>query len=330
MPGSICTVLKTVFKRSLFLMYVFVGLLVLSFTFAQPVRAAGTPQVDISMPNSPQLIGQIGSKVHLTGSGFPANATVDLFTTPKNDPTKCTPASLKNPGGAGLASFTTTPKVNADGQGSFQLDTTWPSNANIATTNYYICAIAEGSTGGSGGASVLSSKSFTVAQPLELGLSNPNVQPGGTVTITGSGWLPPQQLTVSLIGDPGNVLTSTTVPASAIDGMTGNFTATLTVPANADPRDYSVQVVATNDPSMTKTMSNAITVGGNSSTDTTPTAASTTPTAQAATPTATPANGGDQGGPNILVLGLGGLGAILVVVGIAIYVVYSRQSKQRR
>src|SRR5437763_941124 len=72
---------------------------------------------------------------------------VSPFTTPAYSTSKCKAAALKNPSNYGLAPFDSAPTTNADGQGSFQLSTTWPGSANQATTNYYVCAIASSSNG---------------------------------------------------------------------------------------------------------------------------------------------------------------------------------------
>jgi hypothetical protein len=109
--------------------------------------------------------------------------------------------------------------------------------------------------------------------------------------------------------------------------MTGNFSVDLAIPVTADPRDYDVKVYAPNEPTMTQTLPAAITV--NSSAQATP---QTTPTvqttAQAASTPAAATNSGTGssvgGGTNLLAFALAGLGAILVIVGITIFVIYSR------
>jgi len=327
------------------------GLLFLLPLQSLPVYADnGGAQVTIAMPNNAPLVGHVGTRVDINGSNFPTNATINLFTTPDYSTSKCKGSSLKNPSNYGLTPFDSAPTTNTDGQGSFQLSTTWPDNANQATTNYYVCAIASSSnssnnnngSGNSGDAAAISAKnnSFTVAQPVQIRVSAQSAQsaqpasPGSSVTInagdtvivSGTGWLPPQQLAVD-IEDSNGILTSTTVPSSGIDSMTGNFSVNLTIPSTADPRDYDVKVYAPNEPTMTQTVSAAITV--NSSGNATPQATATIQTtAQAASTPVANANsvsGSSAGsGSNLLAFALAGLGAILVIVGITVFVIYSR------
>ncbi len=315
-------------KHSILLLSGILALLIISQLQVSPAYAASNGQVTIAMPNNAPLVGHVGTRVLLTGNNFPANGTVNLFTTPANAPNKCKVSALQNPTNYNLTPFASAPTTNADGQGSFQLDTTWSSGANIATTNYYICAIATSSGGGSQqGATAFSKQSFTVAQPVQVSVSTQNAQPGGTITVTGSGWLPPQMLTVAIQSNNG-VLISTNVQASSIDPMSGNFSTTLTIPSTADPRDYDVKVSAPNEASMSKTLPGAITVGTAAATAT----PATTPTPQAtasaqAVATATPiaaGSGNAGGGSSLLVFALGGLGVVLVIVGITVFVIYSR------
>ena len=348
---------KIVVKRIIMLLCGMAGLLFLLPLQSLPAYADGGAQVTISLPNNAPLVGHVGTRVEIDGSNFPNNATVNLFTTPAYSTSKCKASSLKNPSNYGLTPFDSSPTTNTDGQGSFQLSTTWPTNANQATTNYYVCAIASSSNNNNnnndnnnnsgssqqGTAAALSAKnnSFTVAQPAQIRVSAqsaqsaPPAQPGGsvtinagdTVTVNGTGWLPPQQIAVDIESSNG-ILTSTTVPASSVDSMSGNFSVSLSIPTTADPRDYDVKVYAPNEPTMTQTMSAAITV--NASGDTTPQA--NTPTAQttaqvASTSVATTNSGSTSsvgGGSNLLAIALAGIGAILVIVGITVFVIYSR------
>jgi hypothetical protein len=262
------------------------------------------------MPNHAPLVGHVGTRVEIDGSNFPTNATVNLFTTPDYSTSKCKDSSLKNPSNYGLTPFDSNGNNN-NGSGNSQ----------------------------QGDAAAISTKdnSFTVAQPVQIKVSaqsNPSAQPGGsvtinagdTVTVSGTGWLPPQQLAVDIESSNG-ILTSTTVPSSGIDSMTGNFSVNLSISTTADPRDYDVKVYAPNEPTMKQTVPAAITV--NSSDNATPQATATAQTtAQAASTPVANANstsGNSAGsGSNLLAFALAGLGAILVIVGITVFVIYSR------
>lgn len=338
--------LKDFMKRILFFVYGIVGLLLLLPLLSGHASAAGPAQIDFSLPNGAQPLGHVGAHIHLTGSGFIPSAKIDLFTTPNSDATKCASASLKNPAAAGLTAFATLPNIDADAQGGFQVDTTWPNSAAFATTNYYICAIAANSsaatataTPGSAGSAAISTKSFTVAQPLELAVSAASVQPGGQVTVNGSSWLPPQPLHVAIVGPDGSELVATTVQAGQIDPMSGNFSISLTIPQNATAQSYGVKVYAINEVTLAKALHNVVTVADNNATATAAATNNATPTATAqatatSTTTASSDNGnqssGGGGGATPLIYGLGGLGAILIIIGITVYIVYSKQSKVQR
>jgi hypothetical protein len=147
------------------------------------------------------------------------------------------------------------------------------------------------------------------------------------VTVTGANWLPSQQLNVSInSGDNGPAIVSNVVTSDA----TGNFTTMLTIPANAHPMAYSVRVYAPNEntPAMTKVLPNAVTVtlAATPTPTVAPTPVPTTPVATATPPVST-GNGSDgTTGNTVLLFTLGGLGLLLVIVGVILFVMYSHKS----
>jgi hypothetical protein len=188
----------------------------------------------------------------------------------------------------------------------------------MATTNYFVCAFP--TNGGQNGAGTVSTQSFTVAQQVTLTVSAQTVQPGGTITVSGSNWVPPQALNVSIIGGNGT-LASQTVQA---DGN-GNFSTTLTIPTNAAAGSYTVKVFAVNEQTQAMSAQTTFAVGQQATAT-----ATNTPTQQA---TSTPftnhpgGNNGGGGGMTALIYGLGGLGVVLVIIGIAFYVIYSKKEQ---
>jgi hypothetical protein len=152
-----------------------------------------------------------------------------------------------------------------------------------------------------------------------------SVAPGSQVTVTGSQWLPPQVLTVSIAnGDNMTPIVSQTVTP----GQDGNFSVQLTIPQTAQAGTYNVLVVATSDANLKVTKQNVLTV-----TQATPTPAPTpttapTPTAAATTtpsPTTgnTPTTGGGGGsGLTTLIYVLGGIGVMMVIIGIVMFAAY--------
>ncbi len=292
-------------------------------------HAVGGTSVTITSPlTNGKAIGHVGTKVEIVGTGFNPG-TINLYTTTSNDSTKCT--NTGNPANLGLTVFSTSPTVVATQNGTFALQTTWPDSAGSGGTSYYICAIASGPT-------ALSINTFTVAPPVQINVKPSTVPQGGQVTITGSNWLPPQTLNVSIV--VGNSDAPPIVTQTPTSDANGNFSVTLTIPATADTSVYAVSVYAQNEstPEMTIVENNAITVTVAPTATPIPTATPTT--APAATPTPTTVSTGitqtnNTGGTNTnsgnsvnstFLLMLGALGILLVIAGIVLFVVYARQA----
>ncbi len=317
--------------------FLILTMLQLTLLRAPAAHAASNPQISIALPDGTMPVGHPGTRVHISGSGFPSGSLA-LYTTPVNDPNKCTD------GDANLLPFENNTKVNVKGSGSFQLDSKWPANANNATTAYYLCAIDSNGNG------TLSTTNFTVAQPVTLTATPPTtVQPGAQITLTGANWLPVQVVNVSTnipVNGGQSFLGATATPDAQ-----GNFTVTLTVPGDAPAGSYSIAASAPNEATqyMQIKQENAITIGAGTATPT----ATTTPTPTASptvTPTATngptptqQANGGGNtdgsgnaggggsitgGGSNlnVLMIGLAGLGVLLIIIGVIIWAASSGRS----
>ncbi len=283
-----------------------------------PLAHAAGPTVSITQPSvNGNAVGHVGTKIHIIGSGFIAGSgftpgtAVNLYTTA--DPAKCTATGF--PGLLPLTLPTTT--LQADG--TFALDTTWPDNAAIATTNYYICVTTP--AGVTPMATALSTNTFTVAPLQTISIAPPNAAPGGQVSITGVNWLPPQMITVAIVPATG---TGVIVSQNVNSDINGNFNAALTIPANTPPGTYSVSVIAENETTLQVVENNAITVAAATPT---PTVAPTPTPSPHITATATPStntSNNGSGGGTFLVFALAGAGVLLVIVGIILFVIYSR------
>lgn len=285
-----------------------------------PVAHAAGGTITLTMPNNATPLGHVGTQIQIAGAGLTPVTTYTLYTTTSNDPAACSAQNV-----AQMASFTPNPTIATSVTGAFQLTTTWPDNAAMATTPYYVCAVSPNDLLNAG-AGTLSAQPFTVAQPVTLAVSPQTVQPGGTITVAGTGWVPPQDISVSIISNSGAAIANQTVPGNQVTPTQGSFSMTFTLPTSAALGSYTVKAFAVNEqtPAMSATM--AFTVAQQATA--TPTQqAKATSTQQATTnPTAnTPGNGG--GGMKILAYGLGGLGAVLVIIGITVYVVYSRKEQ---
>ena len=296
---------------------------------APHAHAVGGTSVTITSPlTNGKATGHVGTKVEIVGTGFNPG-TINLYTTTSGDSTKCTNAG--NPANLGLTVFSTSPTVIAGTGGTFSLQTTWPDSAGSGGTSYYICAIASGPT-------ALSINTFTVAPPVQINVKPSTVPQGGQVTINGSNWLPPQTLNVSIV--VGNSDAAPIVTQTPTSDANGNFSVTLTIPVNANTRTYAVSVYAQGEstPEMTIVENNAITV--TLPPTATPVPSPTPTTTPTAAPTSTAASTGitqtnDTGGTTstsgssvnpMFLFVLGGLGILLVIAGVVVFMMYARQA----
>jgi hypothetical protein len=294
-----------------------VGALLLTFSISSPTAQAqalrkGHLEITNPLVNG-NAQGRAGTTITLKGNNFDSNDTIHLYYTTNGDSGQCT--NNGDPGDHGLQPFTTNATINAQDDGAFTQDVTWPDAANTPNTQYYVCALSDN-------VHALTTNSFTIMQSDATFVFSPNtLAPGGQVPVTGTKWLPPQTLTVS-IGTGNN--TTPIVSQTVTPGADGNFSVQLTIPDNAQPGTYNIFVVATGDATLKATKSNALTI-----TQATPTPQPTTapsPTV-APTPTPTATTGNTGGGGNaltMLIYALGGIGVILVIVGVVMFAAYSR------
>ena len=94
-------------------------------------------------------------------------------------------------------------------------------------------------------------------------LSTSTVSPGGTVTVSGTSFVPASQLTIGL-SPGGEQLGTTTV------GANGSFSTTVTIPSSLAPGSYSITVNGTGCNGKAIALSSAITVTAGVTTTTTP------------------------------------------------------------
>jgi hypothetical protein len=303
------------------------GLLLVAHLEA-PFAYAANAQVTITVPSP--AVGHPGTKVHINGSGFYPDL-VNLFTTTNSDPAKC---MLGDPG---LKRFSTSPTVPVQADGTFSLDTTWPDTAASVGSAYYICAIGPGT-----GVTALSNNTFTVAPPATINVSPTVVAQGGQVTVTGLNWLPPQSVTVAVVPP---AQTSTIVSAHVTSDTNGKFSITLTIPTTTPDGMYSVSTVADNELTLafidndilTVTVAPTPTPSPTATPSPTPTPSPTvaptqvdpTPTTATGGSTLSPSGGSGSGSGGVspgsfLLFTLAGLGILLVIVGIVLFVLYSR------
>ncbi|BCL82966.1 hypothetical protein ccbrp13_54310 [Ktedonobacteria bacterium brp13] len=283
--------------------------------------AATTATVNLAMPNGSNSQGRPGTQIQITGSGFNPGSEINLYTV--TDPGTC---NVGNAANLAASAFTSQPVLSADGNGAFNISPTWSSNASQPGTAYFICAISAQTN-----VTAVSSANFTVAQPPTIAIGSNAANAGDQVTITGSNWLPPQPLTVAIASNQGATPIAQQEVTSASDGT---FSVTLTIPQTAPGGSYNIYVVANNDTTLKGEADNVLTITAVQATPTATAVPSPTPSpSPVVTPTATAtpaATGGGSGGGSstmtFLIFGMGGIGVILVIVGLTMYISYSQRS----
>lgn len=293
-----------------------------------PTATATNATISIVQPgvNGGTIGGHPGTRVQISGNGFQPGSSINLYTTA--DTTQCTANTAAN-----LQAFAPH-TVKVDGNGNFQINPQWPASSGQPGTTYYICGINSNA-----GTATISGTAFTVAQDVTVASTTPSANPGDKVTITGTNWLPAQQLAVSITSNQG---ANSIVSGQTNSNPDGSFSIDLTIPQGVQGGNYGVSVVAVNEQSLNTYKDNVITI--NAGVQTTPTVTATpspiaTPTAAAtATPAPTPTavasggstgtTGGGSGIPplTLLIFTLGGLGTILVIVGLIMFISYSKAS----
>lgn len=266
-----------------------------------------TPILTLSQPgNDNQPIGHPGTKVDITGQGFVPNSSVSLYTA--INPNQCVT-------GGALTPFNSQPIEHIQADGTFDLQTTWPSNASQPRTAYYVCAIPSGQQG------IASGQTFSVAPNVTVNASTSTANPGDSITITGDNWLPPHQLQVSIVSKQGTGSTDSAASTATTPDTNGHFSVNLTIDNNTQSGQYVVNVVAPDEPTLTNQPSTTIiTVNGQA----TPTPTLTpTPTAPS---TGEPAKG--NGGLTALIFMLGGLGSLCIIVGGVMFAVSGPSSSR--
>jgi hypothetical protein len=303
-------------------------MLITSTSLSLPVVLAAGEQFVISG----QTAGHSGTAFHITGTGFTPDGAYNLYAT-----TNAASCTTGDPGTLGLQVFT--PATVIVTRGGFGLDLTWPAGINQPAT-YYLCLA---NTATVSLTKTLSSNTFTLVAAPTLDITPDSVTPGQSVILTGSNWLPAQQLDVSVVvdnsGAPPLVENANVMPDS-----TGYFSIPLTIPNNAMPLSYAIRAYAVNDQALSMVKNDSLTIVQPSPTST-PTvqpspSPSPTPTAQPSpspipTSTPTPTSVGQTGNPdtpnppqtngntdnnlNLLIFSMAGLGILFVLIGAVIF-----------
>lgn len=191
--------------------------------------------------NSGNPEGPVGETTVVHGAGFTANQALNMVIVAGNSLTK--PASCQPPT-AGTSVLVGT--ATTDATGNFNATFAWP--AGVGQTGQVrinsICTYDATNT------TLLSSREdgpFTVLTDSKpaFSLSTTSVAAGGTLTVTGQNWVPPQPINISIAScadcDPGNAnianATTTSVGLSS-----GTFSVNIPIPATMAANNYVVNV----------------------------------------------------------------------------------------
>ncbi len=181
--------------------------------------------------------GPVGENTIVHGANFSSNQQLRLIVVPGDS---------NNSGAVCRQTGVTVATVKTSTSGTFDQNFPWPTSAGQVNQGYSICSIlvADGSL-----ASRLDDGPFTVltANPPVIGISSTSVQAGGTVTVTGHNWVPPQQVTINIAGcaacEPGNSeVTNARTTSSGLND--GSFSVSVTIPASTKPGSYVVDALA--------------------------------------------------------------------------------------
>ena len=180
--------------------------------------------------------GPVGENTIVHGANFSSNQQLRLIVVPGDS---------NNSGAVCRQTGVTVATVKTSTSGAFDQNFPWPASAGQVNQGYSICSIlvADGSL-----ASRLDDGPFTVltANPPVIGISSTSVQAGGTVTVTGHNWVPPQQVTINIAGcaacEPGNSeVTNARTTSSGLND--GSFSVSVTIPASTKPGSYVVDAL---------------------------------------------------------------------------------------
>jgi hypothetical protein len=221
--------------------------------------------------------------------------------------------------------------------GAFDSSFDWPSGASSG--QWSICAYTpDGLPAGGGNTNAPGPFTVLSSDAPEISLSATSVAAGGTITVTGQNFLPAQPNINVVIGPCHNCGASAVATQTVSSSSKGDFTATMTIPANTPPG--TLVATAFNQPgtldvglqhpdgskSFAVTAAPTPTPSPTPKPSPTPTSTPTATTAPGVTPTATPAQSQGGGGNTGLVVALViALGVVLLFVAAMVIVLASRQ-----
>jgi ribosomal protein L40E len=229
--------------RLLTLALLLVPLLAVSLHQAPVAQAGGGGPIihwDSSMiyagQNNGYPWGPVGENTIVHGANFSAYQQLHLVIVPgdsNNDAVICKQLGV------------TVDTVTTNSSGTFDQNFPWPATAGQVNEGYSICgiAVADGSV-----VSRQDDGPFTVlaSNPPIIDISSTTVQAGGTVTVTGHNWVPPQQVSINIAAcaacEPGSSeVTNVNTTSTGLND--GAFSLAVTIPASTKPGNYVVDAL---------------------------------------------------------------------------------------
>lgn len=182
--------------------------------------------------------GPVGENAIVHGANFSPNTQLRLVVSP-GDSNSNASACQQSAVTVVVATITT------DNSGGFTQNFPWPATANKVNQGYSICSLLASNN------SLISSQDdgpFTVlaSSPPVINISATSVAAGGTVTVTGQNWVPPQTVAVVIAGcaacDPGNTYV-TNANATSAGLNSGSFSVAIPIPSKTKPGNYVVDAL---------------------------------------------------------------------------------------
>lgn len=177
--------------------------------------------------------GPAGTHVNVTGGGFVAGQAISLGVVPGNDILGVSP----NPSICSQSPILVASGLTVSSTGSFTASFLWPTGTSVG--QWSVCAYT--ATGGAlpGGNTDNTAFSVTSPYPPTVSVSQTTVLPGTTVTVSGKGWLPAQNMITVRIESCLSCQPIATY-GNASSASDGTFSVPLTIPANAALGSYLV------------------------------------------------------------------------------------------
>ncbi len=180
--------------------------------------------------------GPVGENAIVHGANFSPKTQLRLVVSPGDSNSNASVCQQ---------SVVTVATITTDNAGGFTQNFPWPATANKVNQGYSICSVL---VSNNSLASIQDDGPFTVlaSSPPVINISATSVAAGGTVTVTGQNWVPPQPVSAVIAGcaacDPGNTYV-TNASATSAGLNSGSFSVAIPIPSKTKPGNYVVDAL---------------------------------------------------------------------------------------